>query len=293
MINETASSDFFVPYQGFNEMDMTEDSASSNYNALQAEWRHTFGRGLTLQTAYTWSHMLDDGSSQGADPNVDDSNMQRYWATSSLNRAQVLTINYVYDLPFLKNAHNHYVKNGFGGWQVSGISSFFTGQPANFGCSISGMGTGISASAMCNSLGPVKIQKGIDNNPTFGPVVQWYNPGTVGQLQTSQLNANGQAGMFGYMGLDTLTGPGRNNWDLALLKDFATPWFKGEHSIVQFRWETFNTFNHPEWQGIRSGCSSSTPAGFPCSGNTYDKGRGDVTSAWAPRIMQFALKFIF
>jgi hypothetical protein len=85
---------------------------------------------------------------------------------------------------------------------------------------------------------------------------------------------------------------------LALLKNFQAPWFKGEHSTIQFRWETYNTFNHPEWQGISSGCDSTTPFGNPCNyqvtgGKTYNLGRGDVTSAWTQRNMQFALKVIF
>ena len=297
LINQKHSANFFVPYEGYSGINLAQMSGTSNYHSLQAEFRHTVGHGMMLQTVYTWSHMIDNGSI-GGDPNVDDSNLRRYYATSNVNRAQVVNINYVYNLPFLKNASNHYVKNAFGGWQLSGITSFFTGTPVTFGCSISGHGTGIGGSAMCNSLAPVKVQKGVDNNPTFGPTVQWYNPADVGQLQMSQLAANGQSGMFGYMGLDPLTGPGRNNWDIALHKDFVAPWFKGEHSTVQFRWETFNTFDHTQWQGISSGCSSATPAGMPCNyatynGTTVNLGKGDVSSAWPSRIMQFALKFIF
>jgi hypothetical protein len=121
-------------------------------------------------------------------------------------------------------------------------------------------------------------------------------------LQQSQLSANNQPGMFGWMGINQLTGPGRNNWDLALLKNFTTPWFKGEHGTIQFRWETYNTFNHPEWKGINAGCSSSTPFGQPCNYATYtingkqtpvNAGEGDVSSAWPQRIMQFGMKFIF
>ena len=57
--------------------------------------------------------------------------------------------------------------------------------------------------------------------------------------------------MFGYMGRNVLTGPGRNNWDLALLKDFRAPWFNGEYSTFQFRLETFNTFNeHFEYEEV-------------------------------------------
>lgn len=105
--------------------------------------------------------------------------------------------------------------------------------------------------------------------------------------------------MFGYQGFDALTGPGRKNWDLALLKNFQLPWFRSEHSTLQFRLETFNTFNHPQWKYINTGCSGSpnadgTPAfGRPCGGEQYNLGVGEVGGAWDPRIMQLALKFIF
>src|SRR5208337_512724 len=98
---------------------------------------------------------------------------------------------------------------------------------------------------------------------------------------------------------NVLTGPGRNNWDLALHKEFRLPWWGKEGSILQFRWETFNTFNHTQWNGFNSGCSGApntdgTPAfGRPCGGTQYNLGNGEVNSAWDPRIMQFALKFIF
>ena len=77
--------------------------------------------------------------------------------------------------------------------------------------------------------------------------------------------------MFGWMGINQLTGPGRNNWDLALLKNFTAPWFRGEHSTIQFRWETYNTFNHPEWQGIMPAAthhSAGPPLRTPSSAAT-------------------------
>lgn len=292
LINRQESSTFFVPYQGYSSITVWENSASSDYHSLQAEYRHTFGHGLTAQATYTWSHMIDDAPGYSTDYNIDDSNMHRNYSTSGLNRAQVANLNYVYDLPFFKNNTRGYVKNSLGGWQLSGIAAFWSGMPVNFGCSVSGYQTGIAANAKCNSLGPVKIDKGMDNQLNYGPTRQWYNPTNVGQLQLSQLSANGQSGMFGYMGNYALTGPGRNNWDIALLKNVQAPWFGGEHSTVQFRWETYNTFNHTQYQGVNAGCGSSTPFGQPCS-RQYSSALGDVSSAWSPRLMQFALKFIF
>jgi hypothetical protein len=80
---------------------------------------------------------------------------------------------------------------------------------------------------------------------------------------------------------------------MALLKNFFLPWFRGENSILHFRWETFNTFNHTQWQGVSTGCGSTTPFGQNCSGNATNLGNGEVTSDWAARQMQLGLKFIF
>jgi hypothetical protein len=99
--------------------------------------------------------------------------------------------------------------------------------------------------------------------------------------------------MFGYMGRNQLTGPGRNNWNMALLKDFELPWFGPERSRLQFRWETFNTFNHPQWQWINTGCSDLTPPGAPCGDPENNLRNGQVNAAWPARIMQFSLKFLF
>src|SRR4029077_15711687 len=169
----------------------------------------------------------------------------------------------------------------------------YSGTPVNFGCSENGYSSGVGLSMQCNTLGPVRIHKGTTQDPTFGPVATWYDPSTVGMPALSQFSANNQPGMFGYMGRNVLTGPGRNNWDLALLKNFATPWLGGEKSSVQFRFETFNTFNHPQWNGINIGCGSQTPAGQPCSGNENNLGNGEVNSAWPARVVQLGLKFIF
>ncbi len=292
MINAAHPAVFFYPYQGWDTIGLTETSAASNYHSLQSELRHNFGHGLTMQTSYTWSHMIDDGSNYGSDPFVDDSNMRRYYATSSLDRRQVFNMNYVYELPFLKNASNHYVKNAFGGWRVSGITSFFSGPPVDMGCMPSGMSTGIGGNAYCNALAPIKVQKSVGNRAPYGPTAKWWDPSQVGMLSLDQLQANGQSGMFGYMGRNMLRGPGRNNWDVALHKDFLMPWFNGEHSTIQFRWETFNTFNHTQWKGFSSGCSGSTTPGTACTGSA-NANTGFVSSDWGPRIMQLALKYIF
>jgi hypothetical protein len=209
-------------------------------------------------------------------------------------------MNYVYDVPFFRNASSSFVKSGLGGWKVSGITSFFTGEPidANNGaqilCGETGYSNGVGRNMSCNTTGPLKIDKGVDRTDTqFGPTPLWFNPGVLQQPSLSQYASNGESGMFGYMGRNVLTGPGRNNWDIALLKDFQTPWFNSEHSSLQFRLETYNTFNHPQWKSINASCGGETPFGDTCSGNANNFENGQVSSAWSPRLVQLGLKFVF
>ena len=69
-----------------------------------------------------------------------------------------------------------------------------------------------------------------------------------------------------------------NNWDLALLKNTAL----SESKTLEFRLETFNTFNHAQFFGPNS-----------VDGNINDSTFGQVISAMPPRLMQAALKFRF
>ena len=97
-----------MPYRGYTDIAMKENTAVSSYNGLQVSFRHPFGKGLTFQASYTWSHVIDDASASWFRSFVDDSNLSRWRATSDLNRAQVLVMNYVYALPFFKTATNRF-----------------------------------------------------------------------------------------------------------------------------------------------------------------------------------------
>ncbi len=220
---------------------------------VDSNFLHPFGRGLTFQASYTWSDAIDDASATWFRSFVDDSNLGRWRATSDLNRTQLLVMNYIYGRGVRGRRPCRFSRRrptGLPGMRSaagrSAITSFFTGTPIDVGCGITGFGNGIGTGLRCNSLGPVKIKKGVDNDPQFGPTPTWFDGNTFARPLESQLRADGQPGMFGTMGRNPLTGPGRNNWDMALLKDFQLPWFGGEHSTLQFRWETFNTFNHPQ-----------------------------------------------
>jgi len=111
LIHNEVPNTYFLPYRGYSDIGMKENTAVSSYNAVQASFRHPFGRGLTFQASYTWSHGIDDASSTFYRSFVDDSNLSRWRATSDLNRAQVLVMNYVYALPFFKTSSNGFCQD--------------------------------------------------------------------------------------------------------------------------------------------------------------------------------------
>jgi hypothetical protein len=191
LIHNEKPNTFFLPYRGYTDIWMKENTAVSSYNALQASFRHPFGRGLSFQASYTWSHVIDDASSPFFRSFVDDSNLGRWRATSDLNRAQMLVMNYVYALPFFKTSPNRLARNALGGWQISGITSFSTGTPIDVGCGIVGFGNGIGTSVRCNSIAPVKVNKGVDNDPQFGPTPTWFDGNTFAEPLEPQLRADG------------------------------------------------------------------------------------------------------
>lgn len=296
LINNADPKYAFAPFRGYNNIQQWEDSGISNYNSLQINFRHPVGHGLTFQAVYTWSHQLDDllgaGGSENGGYTPDDYHLSRWYGNSADDQAQILTMDFVYMTPFFAHSSNYFLRGALGGWQFGGIATFQTGNPIGVNCGLAGLGDAVGGSVMCNSLGKVQVHKGTYNDPQFGPMVSWFDPSTIGQITVPQLYSNGEPGMFGYMGKFAMAGPGRNDWDLSLIKNFKLPWFGKESSTLQVRWETFNTFNHPQWSGVNLFCSSSTLAGQPCNG-ANNIGNGEVNSDWGPRTMQLGMRFVF
>ena len=78
--------------------------------------------------------------------------------------------------------------------------------------------------------------------------------------------------------------PGFNNHDLSLFKKFN---LKSEKRTLEFRWETFNTFNHTQFNAV------GTAANFATDGTQTNTTFGKVTSARDGRKMMFGLRFAF
>jgi hypothetical protein len=218
-------------------------SGTSKYQALQGFWRGTIDqRGSTYQFSYTWSKTLALQGiggliGQGAtDIFSDNTNPRLDYGPSSFDRPQIFTGALVYALPGLKSG-NSFVRNAAGGWFVDPIITFESGVPIVPGTGPDLWGTGTNAPDRPNRVvgQPCHISvKGVEQ--------QLLNPNAF-SIYTLPIGTDGNAS------LGNCYGPGVNNWDIGMHKEFKL----SERVKMQFRFEFFNAFNKTEFQGVNGG----------------------------------------
>jgi len=257
--------DPYRPFVGYGSLELLETEANSSYNALQTSLRRTVGS-LTLNVAYTYSHSIDDSSDRGDATFVDSYNLAANRGSSNYDQRNILNASYVYDLPFFRKATG-VEKALLGGWQWSGIVTSQSGIPINVSNTVygdnAGVGNGVGTGSRPDLVG----------NPHAAACQASTAPGPY--LFNPCAFAAPQGLTFGDVGRNYLNLPHRTQFDMGLFKRFVIK----EQKAFEFRWETFNTFNHTQFSGVNSGYGSSIFL--------------TASSAHLPRIMQFALKFEF
>jgi len=239
---------------------------NSNYNSVQASIRHS-GVRYTYQLGYTFSKSIDQGSSLAdiADP----FDFRATRALSSFDLRHNFVASYDYQLPFesLFRRANIVTK----GWSISGITRISSGFPVT-------LSSDADNSLMGSSPNGVN-SKSLDL-PDFtpGPLNINHNPRTTLTYFNTGLFSPNALGTPGNASRRFFYGPGMFNFDLALVKNFSLSESRG----VEFRLETFNTFNHAQFFG---------PAAV--NGDIDSPLFGQVVNAASPRLMQLALKFTF
>jgi hypothetical protein len=204
-------------------------------------------------------------------------------APPALNTPNIFIANYVYDLPFFHDQHG-LIGHALGGWEVSGITSVESGQSTTvtqatdpFACAVSSAnpnacaagsapntyvgGIGISTpdgdiAPRPDQVAPVHLTKTLN---------QWFSTGSFKDA----------VGHFGSTRNGAFLGPGLQNWDLGVMKNFT---FTERYSF-QFRGEFFNAFNHTNFSGVDTGID--------------DGSYGQVTSTHDPRLVQLGAKLYF
>jgi outer membrane receptor protein involved in Fe transport len=253
------------PYRGYGTINLQDTGDSSNYNSLQASLNQRYRAGLTLGVAYTFSRTLD--TSGGSFQDI--YNPQADYGLSGIHRAHVLTVNYVYELPFFRSTTSRLARSVLGGWQVSGISFYQSGAPNSVTVPVDTARIG-AGSSRADVIGDPNLPRGERT------LARWFN--TEAFLPGERITP----GRFGNSGRNVLIGPAYTQHDVALMKNFDFT----ERVYLQFRGESFNVLNHPSFTGI------NTTVRFDAQGQPTQN-YGSVTSSGPGRVLSFGLKLVF
>jgi len=259
--------DYFRPYPGYSSIHDSEWGNNANYNSLQVTLDRRMSHGLFYGVSYTYSKALDDRRSTTYVP------YSLTYGPSSSDMRNRLTPYWIWELP---KASTHW-NNGFSrwaldNWEVSGIASFISGQPANVNLSttnnenITGGGDGAQVILTGNPVLP-KSSRTFDH---------YFNPNVFALPATGQIGTAWNGAAF--------YGPGVNNWDIAVAKHFRF----AERVDTQLRVEMYNTLNHPQWSTV-----NNTALFDPSTGNQVNSALGRITGDRGPRIMQLAMRIGF
>jgi hypothetical protein len=266
-------------------IDALRSNAISWYHALQVRLDKRVTNGLSFQLSYTYSHSLDDASSAslGSNNNGDFRNQlnpMAEYGNSDFDVRHRLVISYEYQLPFGRGMAFGKDASGFlnqiiGGWQLNGVTTASTG---NY-YSVTDTITNPSNSDCGGTVGYYCSRPNLVGNPSAQPCLA----GTL--FNTCAFATNTVLGTFGNVGRNTVRGPGFQNWDFSLFKNFPV----SESKRLEFRAEFFNLFNHVNPIFYNLGEISAEPVAVELGTPVF----GYPISARAPREIQVALKFYF
>jgi hypothetical protein len=273
-----------------SEFFLIENGLTSDYDALQVQFRRRLSRGLTALVSYTWSHCLDFGSQNFL------LGFQR--GNCDFDVRHNLSGAFSYDLPNV--GHNGFVKAVLHHWGLDDRFTERTGFPILlFGFDnldlvtgkdmVSGLDLvpnqpvylyGANCTTILQGLGDLAAGKGCPGGRAVNPnafVPPPFDPNT-GNI-TRQGNAP----------RNFVRGFGAWQMDLAIRRDFPI----GERLKLQFRAEAFNIFNHPNFGTVNQNFGQTT---FGQATATLANSLGIQSPLYqmgGPRSMQFALKFVF
>lgn len=246
-------------YSSFREINT---NSNSSYHSLQISANRRFSNGFTFLTAYTMGKMLDffSGQTLGNTPQ-DPYNHRADRSRSDEDRGHVFATSFVYEIPAWKS-QGGFLKKAFGDWAISGVVTMASGLPVWVRTGQDSSLTGV----------------GFDRPDLVGNPVRSHadRSGMIAEFFNKAAFARNQPGRYGNAGRNLFSGPAQSTTDLSLTKNFPISERLGR---VQFRTEFFNAWNQVNF---------SQPVAQLSNQNF-----GRIQSAGSPRILQFALKYLF
>jgi len=253
---------------------MVDPIFHSTMNSFQVGVHKQYSHGFMINAEYQWTRIL--GTENVEDPsgsNVNDS----YGNVAGIT-PQVFVVSYSYALPFgtgqaLFGGAGNIVNKLIGGWQISGITSFQTGQPFSVTYTAPGSPVGLVS-------GRANLVSGVNLYPSHKSRTQWFNPTAFAAPPTYVSNGITYAS-YGNSGYNMLRGPAWQNWDISLQKN--TLW--KDRYRLQLRADSFNIFNHPNFAPPNAAISNTSNVGTITSISS--------SPAAQARTVAFAVKFNF
>jgi len=256
----------FPEYSGINQF---VQDRSSQYHSMQLSLNRRYANGFTVRANYTLADL--QGTIGGAElapyfhPDLDRIvDTLRHGRLDSMRRHRFVS-SWVYDIPGPQDGIAGAVA---GGWQVTGIYEWQSGEPFTIVSGRDNAGWGLGENRAVKTGEPFDPPTSL--TCATQPCVYFFNP------KAFAVNPNGS---FGETLRGEYFGPNRTNVNLGLFKRINLP----NSMSLQFRAEFFNLFNTVNFDDISTnGRTVTSSANF-----------GRITDAQDPRIMQFGLKFGF
>ncbi len=259
------------PWPRYNGLLTADFNGNSSYNALFAKYHHRMSGGLNLRLEYTFAKTLTDGWESGSSTDEQITICRRCdKGYASFDQQHRFVASTIYELPFGRGRKfggdmPKALDLAAGGWTLTGITTFASGVPIF-------LTSPATTASIYVSHRPNRLCDGADRSLAGN----LRNNGFV--YFRTECFATPPTGFFGNTGRAPLHGPGINNWDVGIEKEFPIP--MREQTRLQFRAEMFNAFNHTQF-------------GNPSADTGAGPNFGRVASARAPRLMQLGMKLLW
>jgi hypothetical protein len=232
------------PYKGYLAIPTVRPIFNSNYSSLQTSIKKQFRSGSLVGFAYTWSHALTDNQTDRSTPAQNTYDIRGDYGPTQQDRRHILTVNYVYQIPFFK-AQQGFLGHILGGWETSGIITAQSGLPNTVtGATLDRAGQGCLASATLCGVRPDQI--GDPNGNAPHTIANWFDTSVFVPIPGGQVRPGTER-------RGTVIGPGFWRADLSMMKNIKL----GERVSTQLRMDAFNALNHTNFNGFGSLATTS------------------------------------
>lgn len=265
----------------FSNVILIDNGADSDYHSLQAQFTRRLTKGFQALASYTWSHSIDNSSSDQAVSSggyIFPQNVYRSDSSFDVRHNFSTALTYVIPTP----KWNKISSSVFGGWSLNGIFLARTGLPFT---------VLFQESTPIGTFGNFR-RPNLTGQPIY---LNDTNVATGRRLNPAAFNTALPIGQMGNLGRNSLRGPGFYQIDMGIHRTFNL----NEKLNMQVRWEVFNVLNHSNFLYPTSvigvapfGVITQTAArGF--GGGSLSGGFNPLFQNGGPRSMQFAFRMNF